>query len=194
MAAGCGTNHAAADYQSFVDSSLETYCQAIQTCCGPAKLPSVAACVANLKANALVLPPQVTSQELTDGIVVFDAAESAKCLAHIQTTLASCDNPVDSSIIAALLCHDAVHGTLPIGAACSYRDSQYECVPGAECSTTPPDSTRWWLGTCVPFSVTPVPPPASQGAACSDAYDCASLNCQNGICAAPLTATQNLCQ
>lgn len=191
-----GSNHAdaVANYHAFVDAVFRTYCQAELSCCGQASpymdLPS---CIA-AKQQSTWQPAQVSDQELSEGIVVFDTAEAQACLATLSSATASCDNTIDISVANAYFCEKAIRGTLSVGATCSYRDSSCdcECVAGASCSTTPPDSAHWWLGTCVAVS-TSTPPPVADGGACTTMLSCQSLNCVNGVCAAELTLRQALC-
>jgi hypothetical protein len=192
---GCGPTHhpeAVTQYHAFIQSVFQTYCKAILMCCSnPPPYPDAASCLAALE-QATFRPPQVTDAELDQGIVVFDRAASAACLATLMNAAANCDQPVDASVVKAYFCNDAVHGTLPAGAACSYRDSDYECVPGARCSAIPPDKTHWWLGTCVGGATTPAAPGAME-AVCSSDSDCMSFQCVSGACAPSMTVAQFLC-
>jgi hypothetical protein len=218
--AACGNPEVDA-YHRFVDARNQIYCQAVIQCCTPAEIwnnhyphfTDVPSCIqaqreqATSAAQPTPTGALTTEGDLSEGIVHFDPAAAEQCLDELRSAGSSCDHPADLAALLALLCRGALVGTRPAGATCANNEEcasdgvcdqqKHVCQAFAEAGEAcgPNTNCDFYAGLICLSSGT-CGPASANGQACTANgadFDCQSLMCESGACAAAETVHDYVC-
>lgn len=211
-----------ADMVTYCDTVIPPFCEALFACCADqAELDAyggtVSQCATQLNADCLAKGANAGIETLLDsGDTVLNSGELSDCAANLQTVSVDCSQPPKYALNR---CWGAFEGQMPPGSSCGIADddlSWLECQDGHCLSGTciaflgygegcvtganPPAYCNLGDGErCVTDGIL-LPTcgePLANGNSCvldtnPHAYQCWSLNCDNGLCAPPTAAL--LCQ
>ncbi len=212
---GCGGSApSVSTYHDFSAAQNEILCDTRFKCCTPTQAtarfpnqPTAAACTTTLDAQIDTTSAAIEAA-IAQGILKYDAAQGADCIAAMSAFVSSCGEPPALSSPA---CFNVLVGTLAKGATCDGNNPA--CAPGLYCSTDAP--LTGGSGTCLTAltsgqacaNTTPCAAglaclasgmcgaASGEGSACTVSIQCASGVCDANAhtCAAPATIATDYC-